>query len=44
LTLHEKYGWKEQLLQDVKSIRNEVRRQGDGKVATIEAAIKRNRK
>jgi hypothetical protein len=44
LRLHEKYGWKEQLLQDVQSIRNEVRQQGGIKGATIELAVKKYRK
>ena len=43
LKLHEKYGWKEQFLQDVHSIRSEVRRQGGIKEETIEKAIKRYR-
>jgi len=44
LRLHEKYGWKEQLLNDVESIRSEVRRKGGIKTKTIEDAIKRHRK
>jgi hypothetical protein len=44
LQLHEKYGWKEQLLADVKSIRSEVRRRGGIKQKAIDEAIKRYRK
>jgi hypothetical protein len=29
LKLHEKYGWKEQFLEDVASIRSEVHKKGD---------------
>lgn len=44
LKLHEKFGWKEQLCKDVKSIRSEVRRKGGIKAQTIDDAIKRYRK
>lgn len=44
LQLHDKYGWKEQLLKDVTSIRAEVGRKGGIKEKTIEDAIKRYRK
>lgn len=44
LRLHEKYGWKEQLRDDVRSVRAEVRRKGGVKAKTIEAAIKKHRK
>ncbi len=44
LQLHEKYGWKEQFLQDIEAIREEVRRRGGIKAKTIDAAIKRYRK
>ncbi len=44
LKLHEKYGWKEQLLEDVESIRSEVSRKGGIKSKTIDDAIKRYRK
>jgi len=44
LKLHEKYGWKEQLLQDVESIRSEVRRKGGIKSKEIDAAVRRYRK
>ncbi len=44
LELHEKYGWKEQLLKDVHSIRSEVRRKGGIKTKTIDDAVKRYRK
>lgn len=44
LKLHEKYRWKEQLSEDVKSIRTEVRRKGGIHSKDIEHAIKRHRK
>jgi len=44
LQLHEKYGWKEQLLKDVQSIRSEIRRKGGIKAKTIDEAVKRYRK
>jgi len=44
LKLHEKYGWKEQLLEDVMSIRAEVRRIGDIEAKTIDEAIIKYRK
>ncbi len=44
LKLHEKFGWKEQLCKDVKSIRSEVRRKGEIKAKTVDDAIKRYRK
>ena len=44
LKLHEKYGWKEQLHEDVKSIRAEVRRQGGIKEKAIDDVIARYRK
>lgn len=44
LRLHEKYGWKEQLRDDVRSVRAEVRRKGGVKAKNIEAAIKRHRR
>jgi hypothetical protein len=44
LQLHEKYGWKEQLLKDVQSIRSEVRRKGGIKTKTIDDAVKRCRR
>lgn len=44
LRLHQKYGWKEQLHDDVRSVRAEVRRKGGVKAKTIEAAIKRHRR
>ena len=43
LRLHDKYGWKEQFLKDVESIREEVCRKGGIKEKTIEDAIKRYR-
>ncbi|MCH8293902.1 hypothetical protein IH992_22705 [Candidatus Poribacteria bacterium] len=43
LKLHEKYGWKEQLFSDVKSVREEVRRTGGIKAETIDNAIKEYR-
>ncbi|MDZ7341981.1 MAG: hypothetical protein ONB27_11550 [candidate division KSB1 bacterium] len=44
LKLHEKYGWKEQLLEDVSSIRKEVRKRGGIRSKEIDDAIKRYRK
>jgi len=43
LKLQEKYGWKEQLLEDVTSIRAEVRRKGGIASAAIDEAIKKYR-
>lgn len=43
LKLHEKYGWKEQLLEDVSSIRKAVRKKGGIRSKEIDAAIKRYR-
>jgi flavodoxin len=43
LKLHEKYGWKEQLLEDVKSVRSEVRRKGGIKAETIDQTIRKYR-
>ena len=43
LKLHEKFGWKEQLCKDVKSIRSEVRRKGGIRAKTIDDAVKRYR-
>lgn len=42
--LHEKFGWKEQLCEDVKSIRSEVRQTSGIKAKTIDDAIKKYRK
>lgn len=44
LRWHEKYGWKEQLHDDIRSVRAEVRRRGGIKAKTIDAAIKKHRK
>jgi hypothetical protein len=44
LKLHEKYGWKEQLREDVEAIRTEVRQQGGITQETIEDAITTYRK
>lgn len=44
LELHEKYGWKEQLLKDVQSIRSEACRKGGINAKTIDAAVKKYRK
>jgi hypothetical protein len=44
LKLHERYGWKEQLREDVESIRAEVRRKGGIKATQISDAIKKYRK
>jgi len=41
---HEKRGWKKQLLEDVKSVRSEVRRRGGIKQKAINDAIKKYRK
>ena len=43
LKLHEKYGWKEQLLKDVQSVRSEVRRRGGITEKEIDAAVKKYR-
>lgn len=44
LRLYEKYGWKEQLRQDVNAIRGEVRRQGGVSEEAIDDAVIRYRK
>ena len=44
LELHDKYGWKEQLLQDVESVRAEVRRQGGVTADGIGKAVKAYRR
>ena len=44
LKLHEKYGWKEQLLEDVESLRAEMRRRGGIKEETIEDAVQKYRR
>ena len=43
LMLDEKYGWEEQLVQDIKSVRSEVRKKGGIKAKTIDETIKRYR-
>ena len=43
LKLHEKYGWKEQFVKDITSVREEVRRIGGIKEKAIEDTIKRHR-
>lgn len=43
LVLHEKYGWKEQLRQDVGVIRAAVRQRGGVTEETIDDAIRRHR-
>jgi len=43
LKLQEKYGWKEQLLEDVTSIQTEVRRKGGIAESAIDEAIKKYR-
>jgi len=43
LKLQEKYGWKEQLLDDVTMIRAEVRQKGGISSETIDEAIKKYR-
>jgi len=44
LELHDKYGWKEQLREDVDEIRMEVRRKGGINSQTIDNAIAKYRK
>ncbi|MCP4104670.1 MAG: hypothetical protein GY749_03900 [Desulfobacteraceae bacterium] len=44
LKLHKKYGWKEQLVQDVESVRAEVRKKGGIRAESIDNAIKKYRK
>lgn len=43
LKLYKKYGWKEQLREDINSVRDEVRRKGGIKSEVIDNAIKRYR-
>ena len=43
LKLHEKYGRKEQFLEDVESLRAEMRRRGGIKEAMIEDAVQKYR-
>jgi hypothetical protein len=43
LKLHEKYGWKEQLRQDVQAVRTEVRRRGRIRARAIDSTIKKYR-
>ena len=43
LKLHEKYGWKEQFVKDIKSVREEVRLKGGIKAKTIEDTVRRYR-
>ena len=43
LQLHDKYGWKEQLRQDVQAVRGEVRRRGGIKAKAIDTAIHKYR-
>lgn len=44
IQLHKKYGWKEQLLRDVKSVRDEVLRKNSINKLSIDDAIKKYRK
>jgi hypothetical protein len=44
LKLHNKYGWKEQLIDDVESIRTEVQKRGGINAKTINDAISKYRK
>ncbi len=44
LRLHKKYGWKEQLMRDVESVRAEVRRKGCIGEQSVDSAIKKYRK
>jgi hypothetical protein len=39
LKLHEKYGWKEQFVKDIKSVREEVRRAGGIKERVIDEGV-----
>jgi undecaprenyl pyrophosphate synthase len=41
LHLHAKYGWKEQFIRDIKSIREAVHRQGGIKERVIEESVKK---
>ena len=43
LELHEKYGWKEQFVRDVESIREEVHRKGSIGDSDIKGSVKRYR-
>ena len=43
LKLHEKYGWKEQFVKDIQSVREEVQRKGGIKERAIEEGVKRYR-
>ena len=43
LALHEKYGWKEQLLKDVESVRKEERRKGGSTAQRVNEAVQRYR-
>ena len=43
LQLHVKYGWKEQLRQDVQAVRGEVRRKGGINAKAIDTAIQKYR-
>jgi len=44
LKLHRKYAWKEQLLEDVESIRFEVRRQGGITMQEINQTVRKYRR
>jgi len=44
IKLHDKYGWKEQLREDVGAVRAEVRKKGGINSQTIDNAVKRYRK
>jgi hypothetical protein len=43
LHLHAKYGWKEQFIKDIKSVREEVHRQGGIKERVIAESVKKYR-
>jgi hypothetical protein len=43
LQLHDKYGWKEQFVRDVESIREEVRQKGGITEKDIEDAVRKYR-
>ncbi|MGH7960497.1 MAG: hypothetical protein ACRERD_01570, partial [Candidatus Binatia bacterium] len=43
LKLHERYGWKERLREDVRAVRTEVRRRGEIKAEVIDRTVKKYR-
>lgn len=44
IRLHEKYGWKNQLIEDVKTIRQSVRQQGGISQTTLDETVMRYRR